>query len=309
MSVESDFIWMDGELVPYADANVHVLSHTLHYGMGVFEGIRSYAQPDGSGGVFRLDEHLQRLLDSATMCRMKVPWSLEQLREACVETLAANRMADAYIRPLIFFGHGKMGLGARDNDVVTAIAVWKWGAYLGEEGLRRGIRAGTSSFTRHHPNSSLQRAKVVGQYVNSILARYEANDNGFDEAIMLDHTGLVAEGTGENLFVIKNGACVTPPVTNILGGITRATAIEVLAKMGIPVVERTFGRDALYVADEIFMTGTAAEITPVREIDHRTIGRGSAGPITMEAQATYLAGVRGEVDWMKPYITPVAESA
>jgi len=307
MSVESDFIWMDGELVPYADANVHVLSHTLHYGMGVFEGIRSYTQPDGRGGVFRLDEHLQRLLDSATMCRMKVPWTLEQLRDASLRTLAANNMSNAYLRPLVFFGHGKMGLGARDNTVHTAIAVWSWGAYLGEEGLRRGIRAGTSSFTRHHPNSSLQRAKVVGQYVNSILARYEANDNGFDEAIMLDHTGLVAEGTGENLSVIKNGRCVTPPVTNILGGITRATAIEVLSKMGIEVIEQTFGRDALYVADEIFMSGTAAEITPVREIDHRTIGRGSAGPISLEVQGTYLAGVRGEVDWMKPYITSVPE--
>jgi len=305
MSIRSETIWMDGEFIPFDQANVHVLSHTLHYGLGVFEGIRSYTQSGGGGGgVFRLDEHLRRLIDSARMCQLPMPYDLPALREACLETLRRNRMTGAYIRPLVFYGEGAMGLGARGNKVRVAIAVWNWGAYLGEEGLARGIRAGTSSFTRHGVNSSLQRAKVVGQYVNSILARYEANDRGLDEAIMLDSRGFVAEGTGENLFVIRDGQVITPPVANILGGITRETAMEVLERMGLTVREQFFGRDALYCADEIFMTGTAAEITPIREIDNRAIGAGTAGPITKEAQAIYLKGVRGEVDWMRDYITP-----
>ncbi|MCB9777034.1 MAG: branched-chain amino acid transaminase [Alphaproteobacteria bacterium] len=302
MGIESDVIWMDGELVPYDQANVHVLSHSLHYGLGVFEGIRSYKQTDGGGGgVFKLDEHLRRLLDSAKMCRIHVDYDLDQLRAACVETLQANRFDEAYIRPLIFLGSGAMGLGARDNPVRVAIATWEWGAYLGSEGLERGIRAATSTFTRHHVNANMQRAKVIGHYVNSILARYEANDNGFDEAIMLDQMGWVAEGTGENLFVIRDGVVKTPPVVNILAGITRRTAIEILERMGLSVREMPFGRDALYVADEIFMTGTAAEITPIREVDRREVGE--PGPITRRVQEIYRAGVRGEVEWMKPYIT------
>lgn len=303
MGIESRFIWMDGQMVPFADAKIHVLSHTLHYGLGVFEGIRCYRQTGGGGGIFRLDEHLRRLVDSAKMCQMNLPWTREQLSQACIDTLRANEMEEAYIRPIVFFGMGAMGLGARNNPVHATVAVWDWGAYLGREGLDNGIRACTSSFTRHHVNANLQRAKINGQYVNSVLARYEANQNGFDESIMLDPRGYVAEGTGENLFVIRDGEVMTPPVMNILAGITRDTAISILKREGVPLHEGQFGRDALYTADEIFLTGTAAEITPIREMDHRPVGR--PGPVTRMVQQTYLSGVRGEVDWMKGWITPV----
>ncbi|RME28284.1 MAG: branched-chain amino acid transaminase [Deltaproteobacteria bacterium] len=301
MGIESTSIWMDGEFVPFADAKVHLLSHTLHYGLGVFEGIRSYRQPGGGGGVFKLDEHIRRLVDSAKMCRIELPYSFEEIRAACLETLRRNGFEEAYIRPIVFLGMGAMGLGARTNPVHTAIATWEWGAYLGDEGLRNGIRVATSTFTRHHVNANLQRAKVIGHYVNSILARYEANDNGYDEAIMLDQMGWVAEGTGENLFVIRDGVVKTPPVVNILAGITRRTAIDILKQEGLEVHEMPFGRDALYVADEIFMTGTAAEITPIREVDRREVG--PPGQITRRVQEVYAAGVRGEVDWMRPFIT------
>lgn len=301
MGIESRYIWMDGKLVPFEDAKVHVLSHTLHYGLGVFEGIRSYKQPDGSGGVFKLDEHIRRLTDSAKMCRMPLEYSREDIKKACLETLAANDMPEAYIRPIIYFGMGKMGLGARDNPVHVSVAVWDWGRYLGEEGIRNGIRVQTSTFTRHHVNSNLQRAKVIGHYVNSILARYEAVENGYDEAVMLDGAGYVAEGTGENLFVARDGVVKTPPVVNILGGITRRTAIDILRHEGHTVHEMNFGRDALYVADEVFLTGTAAEVTPVREVDRREVG--VPGAITRQVQQIYGDGVRGGIDWMKPYIT------
>lgn len=301
MGIESRFIWMDGEMVPFEKANVHVLSHTLHYGLGVFEGIRAYKQANGGGGVFKLDEHIRRLCDSAKMCRMDLSLSREQLRQACIDTLRANEMAEAYIRPIIYFGMGKMGLGARDNPIHVAIAVWDWGRYLGEEGIQNGIRVQCSTFTRHHVNSNLQRAKVIGHYVNSILARYEANDNGYDEAIMLDGSGYVAEGTGENLFVARDGVVKTPPVVNILGGITRRTVIDILKHEGKPVQEVHFGRDALYIGEEVFLTGTAAEVTPVREVDRRLVG--SPGPITRRVQEVYKAGVRGEVDWLRPHVT------
>ncbi|MCB9742891.1 MAG: branched-chain amino acid transaminase [Alphaproteobacteria bacterium] len=304
MSVRSDVIWMDGAFVPFDEAKVHVLSHTLHYGLGVFEGIRCYEQPNGKPGVFRLDEHLRRLFDSAKMCLMEIPFSYAEVRQACMETISRNGLKDAYIRPLVYLGSGAMGLGAK-NQVHVSIAVWKWGAYMGEEGLNNGIKAGTSSFTRHAVNSNLQRAKVIGHYVNSILARYEANDNGYQEAIMLDHNGYVAEGTGENLFAIRDGLIKTPSVTNILGGITRKSVIEILQHEGYEVRETMFGRDALYIADEVFMTGTAAEVTPIREIDRRTVGTGSPGPITKMVQDVYLSGVRGKVDWMRGWITVV----
>jgi branched-chain amino acid aminotransferase, group I len=301
MGIESEVIWMDGALVPYDQANVHVLSHTLHYGLGVFEGIRSYRQPGGGGGVFKLDQHIRRMFDSAKMTRIPMPYTYDQVREACLETLRANAFEEAYIRPIVYLGKGAMGLGARSNQVHVAIATWKWGAYLGDEGLRNGIRVACSSFTRHHINANLQRAKIIGHYVNSILARYEAADNGFDEAIMLDQHGYVAEGTGENLFAIRDGVVKTPPVVNILAGITRRTVIEILRRQGVDVQEVLFGRDALYVADEVFMTGTAAEVTPIREIDRRPVGE--PGPITREVQEIYRAGVRGEIEWMRQYIT------
>ncbi len=303
MGIESQHIWMDGEFVPFADANIHVLSHTLHYGLGVFEGIRSYRQPNGKGGVFKLVEHIDRLCDSAKMCRIELPFTRDEIVEACLETLRQNEFDEAYIRPIVFLGMGAMGLGARENPVHVAIATWEWGAYLGDEGLNNGIRAATSSFTRHHVNANLQRAKISGHYVNSIMARYEANDNGYDEAIMLDQSGWVAEGTGENLFVIKGNKIKTPPVVNILAGITRRTAMEILEHEGFHVQETPFGRDALYVADEVFMTGTAAEITPIREVDRRRVGNGKPGSVTKRVQQIYLDGVRGKVDWMKDMIT------
>ena len=301
--IESKVVWLDGKLVPFKDANVHILSHTLHYGLGAFEGIRSYRQSDGGGGIFKLNEHLKRLYDSAKMCRMVIPFDFETVRQACIDTLAANDFEEAYIRPIVFLGHGAMGLGTRDNPVRLAIATWKWGAYLGDEGIRNGIRVGTSSYTRHHINANLQRAKIIGHYVNSILARYEANDNGYDEAIMLDHSGYVAEGTGENLFIIKDGLVKTPQVVNILAGITRQTAMDIMKHEGVECVEMPFGRDAVYVADEVFMTGTAAEVTPVRECDRLDIGDGKPGPITKLVQEIYQKGVRGDIPWLREYIT------
>lgn len=301
MGIESKFIWMDGKLVPFEQAQIHVLSHTLHYGLGAFEGIRAYKQKDGIGGIFKLDEHLRRLFDSARMCRMKIPFTFEEIRQACIETLQANEFTEAYIRPIVFLGSGAMGLGARTNPVHVTIATWEWGAYLGEEGLSSGIRVATSSYTRHHINANLQRAKIIGHYVNSILARYEADDNGYDEALMLDQSGFVAEGTGENLFVARGNKIKTPPTVNILAGITRFTAIDILKHAGYDVKTDMFGRDALYVADEIFMTGTAAEITPVREVDRLPLN--APGPLTKLVQDTYLSGVRGEVDWMREFIT------
>lgn len=304
MSIQADFVWFDGELVPFADANVHVLSHTLHYGLGVFEGIRAYEQPDGRAGVWHLDLHLRRFVDSMRMMRTDLPFSQEQLRDACLDTLKANGHKEAYLRPLAFLGMGAMGLGARTNQVHVIVATWPWGAYLGEDGLNNGVALQTSSFTRNHPNSMLQRAKVVGHYVNSIMARYEANENGFDEALMLDHNGFVAEGTGENIFIVRDGVVWTPPLANILPGITRESVMEIFAHEGIEVRESFFGRDALYTADEAFMCGSAAEVTPIRALDRRVIGTGKPGPITKRVQELYLAGVRGKVDWMAHHITP-----
>ena len=303
MGVESEQVWFDGSLIPYDQANVHVLSHTLHYGVGAFEGIRAYGQEDGRAGIWRLEEHVIRLLQTANMLRIQCPYNETQLQEACQEVLRANTFTDAYLRPLIFLGAGQMGLGARGNTVHTAIAAWHWGAYLGEEGLKNGIRLRTSSFQRNHPNAVMPRAKVVGHYVNSILARYEANDDGFDEALMLDTQGYVAEGTGENVFVVHEGRVYTPPAVNILPGLTRKTVLEILAHEGIPVVAQCFGRDLLYVADEVFLCGTAAEITPVGELDRRVIGPGGRGPLTKKMQALYNDAVRGKVPWLSHHIT------
>jgi len=303
LGIEAEFVWMDGELVPFADANVHVLSHTLHYGLGVFEGIRSYTQPNGKAGIWCLPEHLERFELSAKMVHYPLPYTRDELAEACLATLEANKLTDAYVRPLMFLGHGAMGLGARGNNVRVAIGTWEWGAYLGDEGMKRGVRLKTSSFTRNHPNSVLQRAKIVGHYVNSILARYEANDDGYDEALMLDQNGYVAEGTGENVFVVKGDTVMTPPVLNILPGITRNCIMEILGHEGLKAEEAVFARDAFYVADEAFMVGTAAEVTPIRELDRRVVGNGKPGRVTKLVQEIYLAAVRGEVDWMAHHVT------
>lgn len=304
MSIESDFIWFDGELRPYADSQVHVMSHTLHYGLGAFEGIRAYTQPDGRAGVWRLDDHLERFLDSLRMCHLPSSrWTREQLAQACMTTLEANHFTEAYLRPLGFLGTGAMGLGARSNPLHVIIASWRWGAYMGDEGLRKGVRLKTASFVRHHPNAALQRAKVIGHYVNNILARYEANDAGYDEALMLDNNGYVAEGTGENIFVVeRDGTVLTPPGMNILPGITRASILEILAHEGIPHRQQSFGRDALYTAAEAFMVGTAAEVTPIRNVDGVDIPN-TPGPVTRRVQKIYLDAVRGKVDWLAHHIT------
>lgn len=306
MSIESDKIWLDGQLVPFAEANTHVLSHTLHYGLGAFEGIRAYEQPDGRAGIWRLDEHIERLLDTLKILRMQVSWTHDELVAACCETMAANGFKAAYLRPLAWVGMGKMGLGARDNPIHLMIAAWPWGAYMGEEGLLNGVNLRTSSYARNHPNAVMSRAKVSGHYVNSLIARYEANDDGFDEALMLDYQGYVAEGTGENVFVARGSAIKTPPTANILPGITRSTLITMLRDEGYQVEEMFFARDAFYVADEAWMCGTAAEVTPIRSLDRRLVGDdGSPGPITQKMQKMYGQAVRGQNPKYAHWITPV----
>lgn len=300
--VNSDAIWFDGRMVPFAEAQIHVLSHTLHYGVGAFEGIRAYQQPNGKAGVWRLREHIDRLLATQRMLRMPTPYAADTLVDACLEVLRANHFPAAYLRPLAFYGMGQMGLGARGNPLHTVIAAWQWGNYLGDS-ADFGARLRTSSFTRNHPNAALPRAKVVGHYVNSVIARYEAADDGYDEALMLDAQGYVAEGTGENLFIVHKGKVQTPPVMNVLGGITRETVLEILDLEGIPWEEAQFGRDAIYTADEAFMTGTAAEITPIRELDRRAVGSGEPGPIGRKVKEIYAAAVRGQDDRLSRYIT------
>lgn len=287
-------VWMDGELVAWDDANVHILTHTLHYGLGAFEGIRCYATEDGRSAIFRLHEHVRRLFDSAKIATLEVPFTQEQIREACIETVRVNGLESCYIRPLLFVGDGAMGLGAMSNETRVAIAVWKWGAYLGEEGLQKGIRACVSSFTRPGVNMMMSKGKIVGHYVNSILAKREALSTGFDEAILLDAQGYVSEASGENIFIVRGGRVATPPLgSSILGGITRDTLIRLMGEMGIPLDERLISRDELYIADEVFMCGTAAELTPVREIDGRTLGAGACGELTKRVQDRYFQVVRG----------------
>lgn len=290
---EVDKIWMDGKLVDWDDAHVHVLSHAIHYGYGVFEGIRCYETGDGKRAIFRLRDHLNRLQDSAHILQISHPWTMEQLVEACEEVIRSNELKDAYIRPTIFVGYGEMGIAAIDNPPVAVVAAYEWGAYLGEEGLKNGVRVCVSSFTRNHVNSHMLKGKINGMYVNNILAKREALDSGFAEAVMLDTDGYVVECTGENLFLINGNEALTPPVTSILAGVTRDAAIRMLGDMGIKITERRIARDELYIADEVFMTGTAAEITPIREIDNRTIGEGKPGQTTCALQDTYMATVRG----------------
>ena len=300
-----EVIWMDGVMVPWAEAKVHVLTHSLHYGVAVFEGIRCYPQPDGSGAIFRLHEHIERLFESAHICMMEMPYTKEQAFEACREVLRANKMNEGYLRPIAYFSDGLMGVGAV-NPVKFSVATWYWGAYLGEEGLKSGIRVKISSYTRMHPNSDPTRAKVAGHYLNSVLAKREALMAGYDEAVLLDQQGFVGEATGENLFVIKKGVIHTPPAGGgILEGITRASIIRIAQDKGIGVIERAFSRDFLYTADEVFLCGTAAEITPVREVDHRKIGLGAIGPITQDIQQTYFRTVRGLEPRYASWLAPV----
>ncbi len=300
---KAEKIWLDGKLVNWDDAKVHVLTHALHYGVGVFEGIRAYKTADGRSAVFRLREHMQRLYDSAHIVLMEIPYPIERLHEACLETLRANKQAEGYIRPIAFFGYGSMGVGAV-NPVQVSIASWPWGAYLSDEGLKKGIRAKVSSFTRLHVNVNMVRAKVSGQYVNSFLANREATLAGYEEAILLDTEGYVAEGSGENIYIVKDGTIITPALSSpVLAGITRDSVLRIARDQGIPVLEQKFTRDTMYLADELFMTGTAAEVTPVREVDNRRIGRGEPGPVTKKIQETYFRAVHGEEQRYKEWLT------
>jgi branched-chain amino acid aminotransferase len=286
-------IWLDGQLVDWRDAKIHVLTHTLHYGCGAFEGVRAY---DAKGGtaIFRLREHTERLFNSAKILRMKIPFSLEQVMEAQKEVVRANKLASCYIRPLTWIGSEKLGVSPKGNTIHLMIAAWSWGAYLGDEGLKRGIRVKTSSYTRHHVNITMTQAKAVSNYTNSILANMEALDDGYDEALLLDASGFVSEGAGENIFVIKDGVVYTPDLSaGALNGITRNTIFAICRDLNIRLVEKRITRDEVYIADEAFFTGTAAEVTPIRELDRITLGRGERGPVTEKIQSAFFDIVNG----------------
>lgn len=287
-------IWFDGEFVDWAEAKVHVLTHTLHYGTGVFEGIRCYKCTAGGSAVFRLPEHVTRLFDSAKIVQLDIPFTPEEVQRAILQTLEVNRLAEGYIRPLAFIGAGAMGVHPGTNPVHLIVAVWPWGAYLGAEALQKGIRVKTSSFTRHHVNIMMTKAKVCGNYVNSVLAKREAVADGYDEALMLDADGYVAEASGENIFIVKNSVLKTPPLGPVLPGITRDCVITLACDMGYQVVEQRFTRDEIYVAEEAFFCGTAAELTPIREVDNRVIGAGEAGPVTKLLQREFFQVVHGD---------------
>src|SRR6185436_766263 len=294
MSIKTDKIWFDGKLIPWEDAKVHVLSHALHYGTGYFEGIRCYQLANGRSAVFRLREHMQRLADSGKILGFPLPYSIEQLEQATLEVIRANKLKECYIRPLAFLGLGDLGVYAPNNPVNVCIAVWSWGAYLGDEGLKNGIRAKVSSYTRHHVNVMMTKSKATGNYINSVLAKAEVKKTGYDEAIMLDPEGYVSEASGENIFIVRGGRIKTTPLTSILPGITRESIITLARDKGYEVTEERFTRDELYIADEVFFTGTAAELTPVREVDDRQIGAGKRGPITEDLQTAFFDVIKGK---------------
>ncbi len=307
--LKADKVWMDGKLIAWNEANVHVMTHALHYGLGVFEGIRAYRAANGKLAIFKLREHIRRFLDSAHIILLKIPYTEDQLMQACVDVLATQEKLfpnGAYLRPVAFMGDGAMGLGAQ-NETRVAVTAWEWGSYLGDKGIKEGIRAKVSSFTRMHVNVNMVRGKISGQYVNSILAKREAVMAGYDEAILLDISGFVAEASGENIFCTGRGNVVrTPSLSSpILRGITRDTVIQLLRDAGHPVEEVSFTRDALYIAGEVFFTGTAAEITPVREVDNRQVGEGKPGPITKMVQDTYFRVVRGQEPAYEHWLTYV----
>jgi len=300
--IQGKKIWLDGQMVDWDDAQIHILTHTLHYGLGVFEGIRCYRTDDDRSAVFRLSEHVRRLYESAHINLMKVPFDHATISEAILECLRVNELPEGYIRPLVFIGEGAMGLNPAENPIRVAIVVWPWGAYLGEDGMERGIRAKISTFSRHFVNSKMTKGKTCGDYVNSILAKREALLDGYDEAILLDTQGLVSEASGENLFMVRGGVLHTPPLHTILEGITRDAVIRLAKDEGIQVIEGAITRDELYVADEVFLTGTAAEVTPIREIDHRQIGEGHRGPGAKLRQKAFFDVVAGRnpkyTDWL-----------
>ena len=305
MADRDGHIWYDGKLVPWRDATTHVLTHSLHYGLAVFEGLRAYNTARGTA-IFRLKEHTERLFNSAHIYLMKIPYSRETLMDAQREVVRANKLKSCYIRPIAFYGSEKMGVSPKGVKTHVAIAAWPWGAYLGAEALEKGIRVKTSSFARHHVNVSMCRAKYSGTYANSILANLEATEHGYDEGLLLDVDGFVAEGSGENLFMVKNGNIYEPELTSALMGITRQSVISLAQEMGYSVEARRITRDDLYIADEAFFTGTAAEVTPIREVDGRTVGSGKIGPITEKIQKAYFDVVNGKNDKYRDWLAPVA---
>lgn len=297
-------IWMDGQFVDWRDANIHVLTHTLHYGMGIFEGVRCYETGSGSA-IFRLKDHTQRLLNSAKIFQMNIGYSKEELMQAQLETVRRNKLKSCYIRPIVWIGSERLGIATNDNKIHMAIAAWPWGAYLGEEGLAKGIRVKTSSFARHHVNVSMVRAKASGYYINSILAHQEVCGMGYDEALLLDTEGYVSEGAGENLFIVKSGRLFTPDLASCLDGITRDSVMTIAKDFGIEIVEKRITRDEIYCADEAFFTGTAAEVTPIRELDDRSIGEGQRGPITEKIQACFFEAVSGRAPKYQSWLSPI----
>ncbi|MEQ1590782.1 MAG: branched-chain amino acid transaminase [Thiobacillaceae bacterium] len=304
MSDRDGLIWYDGKLVPWREATTHVLTHTLHYGMGVFEGVRAY-KGEHNTAIFRLQEHTDRLYRSAHILGMKMPYAKEEIFEAQRTVVRENKLESGYLRPMAFYGSEAMGISAKNLSVHVIVAAWPWGAYLGQEALDNGIRVKTSSFSRHHVNITMCKAKANGNYMNSILAHKEAEMDGYDEALLLDVDGFVAEGSGENVFIIRNGKLYTPDLTSALEGITRDTIVQLAAELGIPVIEKRITRDEVYCADEAFFTGTAAEVTPIRELDNRAIGTGKRGPITTQLQAMYFDCVYGRAGAHKNWLTPV----
>ena len=300
---ESEKIWMDGKFVPWKDAKVHVMVHSLHYGLGVFEGIRCYKGKGGSA-IFRLDEHMDRLYDSAHIFQMEVPFTKKELTKAIIETVKVNKLEECYVRPLVYIGYGQMGINV-SGPINVMIAAWPWGAYLGEDGIKNGIKVRVSSYTRHHVNIAMTRAKVTGAYINSQLAKHEAKANGCDEALLLDPEGYVAEGSGENVFIVRNGIIKTTPLTSILEGITRDSVMELAKELGYDVREERFTRDEVYIADEAFFTGTAAEITPIREVDGRLVSDGKPGPVTRKLQKVFFDIVQGKSSKHKDWLTRV----
>ncbi len=298
-------IWMDGEMVEWRDAKIHVLSHTLHYGCGAFEGVRAYKTVDGTA-IFRLQEHTDRLFNSAKILRMAIPFTKEQVNEAQKAVVKANNLESGYLRPLTWIGSQKLGVSPKGNKIHLMVAAWAWGAYLGEEGMKRGIRVKTSSYTRHHVNITMTQAKAVSNYTNSILANMEATDDGYDEALLLDSSGFVSEGAGENIFVIKDGKVYTPDLSaGALNGITRNTVMHICADLGIELIQKRITRDEIYIADEAFFTGTAAEVTPIRELDRVQIGIGSRGPITEKIQSAFFDIVHGRNPKYAHWLTKV----
>jgi branched-chain amino acid aminotransferase len=299
-------IWLDGALVDWRDAKVHVLTHTLHYGCGVFEGVRAYRTAQGTA-IFRLREHTERLFNSAKILRMKIPYTFDEVFEAQRQVVRENQLESGYLRPLAWIGSEKMGVSPKGNRIHLMVAAWAWGAYLGEEGMKRGIRVKTSSYTRHHVNITMTQAKASSNYTNSILANMEATDEGYDEALLLDASGFVSEGAGENLFIVKNGVVYTPDLSaGALNGITRNTVFAICQDLGIKLVEKRITRDEVYISDEAFFTGTAAEVTPIRELDRIEIGKGSRGPITEKIQNAFFDIVNGRNPKYAEWLTPIA---